>query len=79
MWRKCAISPTCSLENSATLGSTGVQKLEHNPVECWRTLVQLVHAVLPPPRQVFANKNPFGATQHVALWKMDGQEAGSNR
>jgi hypothetical protein len=55
-------------------GVIGIQKLEHNPAEAWATLVQLVHKVLPPPRQVFANKNPFGAAQHVALWKMDGQE-----
>jgi hypothetical protein len=55
-------------------GAIGVQKLEHNPVEAWDTLVQLVHTVLPPPRQAFANKNPSGDAQHVALWKMEGQE-----
>ena len=55
-------------------GVLGVQKLEVNPVEAWDTLTQLVHAVLPPPRQAFANKNPTGDAQHVAIWKMDGQE-----
>ena len=55
-------------------GVVGIQKVEHNPVETWDTLVQLVHTVLPPPRQVFAHKNPSGNAQHVALWKMDGQE-----
>eukprot|EP01044_Picomonas_judraskeda_P002167 COSAG03_NODE_148_length_11571_cov_9.471583_13_plen_182_part_00 len=56
-------------------GAVGVQKIEHNPVEAWDTLVQLVHRVLPPPRQAFAHKNPSGDAQHVALWKMDGQGA----
>ena len=47
-------------------GAIGIQKLEHNPVEAWDTLRQLVHTVLPPPRQAFKNKNPSGDDQHVA-------------
>merc|ERR1712196_630718 len=55
-------------------GAIGIQKLEHNPVEAWDTLNKLVHKVLPPPRQVFANRNPSGDPQYVALWRMEGQE-----
>ena len=65
-----AIPPAMAHPN----GAIGIQKLEHNPVEAWSTLTQLVHTVLPPPTRAMAWKNPSGDAQHVALWDMEGQE-----